>query len=140
MLKLTLLALVLAPSLAFAAQSNPRLDRIERETQACLDNDENGSTAGMNGCLIEGDEKADRLLNETYQRAVKSLKQDKDADSVERLKRLQAAQRAWIPSRTADCTLVGATMLGGSGESTMTLSCLYGKTVERVKFLDENAL
>jgi len=116
---------------------NSRLERIEREYTACHADEENQSTAGMNGCNNEAYDKADRLLNEIYRNKVASLKRDNDADSREILKRLQAAQRAWITSRDADCQLSGTSMLGGSGEGTIITGCHYSETAKRVKFLEE---
>jgi len=140
MMKLTLLAFALVPTLAMAAPDragNSRLERIEREHTACHADEENHSTAGMNMCNSEAHQKADRLLNEIYQSNVSRLKRANDANSLETIKRLQAAQRAWITSRDADCQLSGTTMLGGSGESTIITGCLYFKTAERVKYLEE---
>lgn len=137
MKKLLIVALVaFTPSLAFA-NSNAKLDRIERELNACTSEEGGHSTQGEIACLFEAHEKADKLLNVVYQALVKTNEQDSE-DGKERNLRLRNAQRAWIPARDADCLLEGATMLNGSGENVMIQGCHYRKTVERVRYLETN--
>lgn len=136
-MKKLLLALALVPAVSFA-NSNGKLARIDAELKTCLSAEGGDSTAGMMGCYLEGNEKADALLNEVYQKALRELRRGGDEDSKEILARLRVAQRAWIPSRDADCLLEATSMLGGSGENVVIITCHYAKTVARVKFLEEN--
>jgi uncharacterized protein YecT (DUF1311 family) len=137
MKKLLIVALVaFTPTLAFG-NSNAKLDRIERELQACMSEEGGHSTQGEIACFIAGHGKADKLLNVVYQQLVKSNERDADRGK-ERNLRLRNAQRAWIPARDADCRLEGATMLNGSGENVLVHGCHYRKTAERVRYLEAN--
>lgn len=132
-MKFALLALaILAPSLAQASS----VDDIRRTWDACLEKEENQSTAGMNMCADQAYTLADKELNLVYQGAVKA-NSGRDGDSVETLKRLKAAQRAWITFRDANCNLQGIQMLGGSGEGPVVGGCLVSTTLDRVKELTE---
>jgi len=142
MKKLSLFALALLPSLAFASSTSDQLERIDRELKTCLAEEGGSSTIGMKMCLGNADAEADELLNKNYKGQVAALKKktgdrESDADNKEILRRLVAAQRAWIPSRSADCELSSSIMLGGTGEGVEAISCHYSKTVERVKYLED---
>lgn len=132
--------LVLAPALAFADVKSD-IAQVEQATQKCLDNPENYSTAGMNGCLNEGYEAADKILNSYYRQLTSDLKRksgDKETDAynAEILNRLIKSERAWIAFRDAQSSYEGTTMLGGSGETTTVLNSLYDMTKARVLQLE----
>jgi uncharacterized protein YecT (DUF1311 family) len=134
-----MLALALLPALAHA-DATSELAQIDKSMQACIAKDE--SNMGMKMCTGEAYEAADKLLNRIYKNTTLELKKktgDKYADdqNAETLKRLVAAQRAWIPFKDAQCELEGTSMLGGSGESLVIGGCMYQMTVDRVKAIAE---
>lgn len=134
-----LLALALLPALAHADVDSD-LARIANDLDACTARD--SSNQGMKFCNGDAHASADKLLNRNYKNLVLELKKksgDKfsDGQNAETLKRLVAAQRAWIPFKDAQCSLEGAVMLGGSGETLQVSSCLYRLTAERVKAISE---
>jgi uncharacterized protein YecT (DUF1311 family) len=134
-----LLALALCPSLALADATSD-LAKIDKAFEACIAKDE--SNMGMKMCTGEAYEAADKLLNRNYKNTVLELKKDSgdkytNESNAEILKRVVAAQKAWIPFKDAQCNLEGTTMLGGSGESLMIGGCMYRMTVDRVKALAE---
>ena len=60
----------------------------------------------------------DARLNSVYQawtEALRHPKSDEAKDDAEILKRLVAAERAWIDFRDKDCNLQSTSMLGGTG-------------------------
>ena len=90
---------------------------------------------------VDGDEvrdalaAADRILNQAYTAWVGALKQPaagEARDDAEILKRLVAAERAWIAFRDANCDLVSTSMLGGTGEGNAFGQCVYEMTKARV--------
>lgn len=132
-MKFALLALaLLAPNFSQASS----VDDIRRTWDSCLANEENQSTAGMNMCADQAYTLADKELNLVYQGAVKA-NSGRDENEVETLKRLKAAQRAWITFRDTNCQLQGTSMLGGSGEGPVVGGCLVSTTLDRVKELTE---
>jgi uncharacterized protein YecT (DUF1311 family) len=114
-LPLLLLAGLLSSSAAFA--------------QECDRSDE--SPAGMNVCAHEDYEAADAKLNKTYGEIMKRL-----SDDAEGRKLLQAAQRAWIGFRDAECDFSTADSQGGSIHPMLMSGCLQGLTEARTKQLD----
>jgi uncharacterized protein YecT (DUF1311 family) len=116
------------------ADVKKELARIEARLDACMKVD--GSNSGMKQCTSSAYQAADKILNETYQQLSKSWSAG-DSDSVERKKRLVAAQRAWVAFRDADCSLQASDMLGGTGEGLIVLGCLYKATSDRAKQLEE---
>jgi len=82
---------------------------------------------------------ADARLNSVYQawtEVLKHPKPDEAKDDAEILKRLVAAERAWIAFRDTDCTLQSTSMLGGTGEPNAYGDCVYAMTKARVKALE----
>lgn len=100
------------------------------------------STAEINSCLgLELDE-ADKELNSVYRERMREMTaSDAQMESWmnlpkgEHSRRLRNAQRAWITFRDAECAVAGLQMLGGSGESTVTLACLVELTRKRTEEL-----
>ena len=110
---------------------------IDAKLKACLAR--NGSTPGVDNCNAIATAAADRRLNNVYDGLVNALKNPKGADDVrddaEILKRLVAAERAWIAFRDAECNYHSTYMLGGTGETNAYGACLYAQTKARVEAL-----
>lgn len=142
------LLLALALALAVAAPSTPALagarddiDAVEARHKACMD--KAVTDLDYATCAGDGHADADDVLNAAYKVIVRDLPTDTgdpamDADNGEILRRLKAAQRAWVAFRDAECDLAGAQMLGGTGENLMIEGCLYRLTVERVRALEDH--
>ena len=96
--------------------------------QECDRSDE--SQAGMNICAHEDYQAADKELNRTYGEVMKRL-----SDDADRRKLLQAAQRAWIAFRDAECAFSTADSQGGSIHPMLVSGCLQGLTEARTKQL-----
>lgn len=97
--------------------------------QECDESDE--TQTGMNICAGVAYKAADRKLNEAYGKVVAHLK-----DSPEDRKLLQAAQRAWIAFRDAECAFSGNGYAGGSMQPMVVSMCLTDLTETRTKQLD----
>ncbi len=144
-MKITALILGLAfvtTSIPAFASVKSDLRKVTADTQKCLDNPENYSTAGMNMCLGEGYGAADKVLNQVYSGIVEGLKKptgdaDGDKSNAEILGRLVQAQRAWIKFRDEESNLQGIEMLGGTGETQIVLGSLYSMTKTRALQLDK---
>ena len=92
--------------------------------------------AEMNQCAARSAREADADLNLIYKEVVAYYEQaDRDSESTEGLKRLRAAQRAWIAFRDAQCALEGYEALGGSMESMLVSGCLAELTRRRANEL-----
>ncbi len=107
--------------------------------KACLAKDE--TIAGISNCNDTAYTAATKVLTSVYRTNVEKLKRtganDDAARDAESLKRLIASERAWIDYRDSDCQLEGITMLGGSGEGTIVGGCLYARTADLAKRLDD---
>jgi uncharacterized protein YecT (DUF1311 family) len=83
-----------------AGQAHAAKDAVEaRYTpayQRCLDRPEGQSTLGMMDCAAAETKIQDARLNAAYRKAMAGL-------TAEQKPRLQAAQRAWIAFRDAEC-------------------------------------
>ena len=82
---------------------------------------------------------ADARLNGVYQAWVEVLKHpmpDDAKEDAEILKRLIAAERAWIAFRDDDCNLQSTSALGGTAEPVVFGDCRYAMTKARVKTLE----
>jgi uncharacterized protein YecT (DUF1311 family) len=90
-------ALVLATGPALAAdKADPVEARYTPAYQKCLDSADGQSTLGMIGCASDETAIQDKALNNAYRKAMKDL-------TPEQKTKLQAAQRAWIAFRDAEC-------------------------------------
>ncbi|MER2535697.1 MAG: lysozyme inhibitor LprI family protein [Rhizobiaceae bacterium] len=94
------------------------------QAQKCDRADE--SQAGMNICAAADHQAADRKLNKAYGDIMKRLSDDADAR-----KRLQAAQRAWIAFRDAECDFSTADSREGTIYPALYSECLTALTDER---------
>ena len=121
------LALIILCGSTFA---HADIKKIDADYSKCAE--EAISTMDSRICASEATDLADKELNLVFQTAKKELTAANDADSKEILKRLVAAQRAWITYRDANCSLGGTQMLNGSGESQIISGCIATTTIERV--------
>lgn len=136
------LAACLACLSALPASADPRrdADRIEARARSCLAGA--GSNVEMKACSWQAYQDADGVLNRAYKAIVADLAAPKgddvlDRDDAETLRRLKAAQRAWIAYRDGQCLLESAEMLGGTGEGLVESDCLGRLTIERVRALED---
>jgi uncharacterized protein YecT (DUF1311 family) len=100
-----------------------------------------GSPYEQSACLEAALRRADAALNEAYRRAQAAIDADGMAGAADRAawkRALQAAQRAWIAFRDADCgEVVGYEWHQGSGSGPATLACRLDKTERRARELTE---
>jgi uncharacterized protein YecT (DUF1311 family) len=81
---------------------------------------------------------ADKELNAIYPKVIEVFKELYSPDMIasangqDPVVDLKDAQRKWIAFRDANCRLVGAEMLGGSGQPLIETGCLARMTKERV--------
>lgn len=88
--------------------------------------------ADMNQCAGRDAAAADADLNLVYRQVVAHFEQmDRDSETNEGVKRLRAAQRAWIAFRDAQCSLAGYEALGGSMETLLVSGCEADLTKRR---------
>ncbi|WP_128912206.1 lysozyme inhibitor LprI family protein [Granulicella sibirica] len=100
------------------AQNPSEFAATDAKLQACVDRD--SSNMHIMACNSVAQMFADARLNNVYQawtEVLKHPKPDEAKDDAEILKRLVAAERAWITFRDTDCSLQSTSMLGGTGES-----------------------
>ena len=84
----------------------------------------------IGACLQEAAKKADRIMNETYNKKMSQLgNESKD--------RLRKAQRAWIVFRDMSCHYEADVAKGGSMEGELWQLCLEKMTKQRSKELEE---
>ncbi|WP_027059166.1 lysozyme inhibitor LprI family protein [Mesorhizobium loti] len=86
----------------------------------------------MNICAGEDYQAADARLNKAYQNLISS--DDADGKAL-----MQAAQRAWISFRDAECAHTTAASAGGSIHAMEVSQCLTRLTNERIKQLAASA-
>ncbi|UVK42201.1 lysozyme inhibitor LprI family protein [Mesorhizobium sp. AR07] len=94
--------------------------------QECDRNDD--SQQMMNICAGEDYQAADDRLNTAYQDLINS-------DDADDKRLLQAAQRAWIAFRDAECTHSTAASSGGSIHAMEVSQCLTRLTNDRIRQL-----
>ncbi|TPN00430.1 lysozyme inhibitor LprI family protein [Mesorhizobium sp. B2-3-3] len=86
----------------------------------------------MNICAGEDYQAADARLNKAYQDLIGS-------DDADDKRLLQAAQRAWIAFRDAECAHITVASQGGSIHAMEVSQCLTRLTNERIKQLAASA-
>ena len=119
------------------AQAPSEFAAVDARLKACEDRD--SSNAHIMACTSVVQPIVDARLNSIYQAWIEALrhpKPDEAKDNAEILKRLVAAERAWIDFRDKDCNLQSTSMLGGTGEPIAYGACLYSMTKARVKTLE----
>ena len=86
----------------------------------------------MNQCAARDANEADADLNLIYKTVVSHYEQaDRSAETTEGVKRLRAAQRAWVAFRDAQCAVAGYEAMGGSMESLLVSGCVADLTKRR---------
>ena len=119
------------------AQSPEDFSFIDANLKVCLA--KHSDTQGVDNCYGVAKAAADRRLNDVYGGLVNALKRPAGPadvrDDPEILRRLIAAERAWIAFRDAECSYDSSYMLGGTGEDGADAACLYAQTKTRVKTL-----
>ncbi|MFG7490576.1 lysozyme inhibitor LprI family protein [Methylorubrum rhodesianum] len=85
---------------------------------------------GIGACLERAWQIADKELNETYARAMKSIENDEAGRKWR--EQLKLAQQAWLRIRDADCgDLVFSEWMNGTGAGAAAVACQVGHTVAR---------
>ncbi len=119
------------------AQASSEFSAADAKLKACMARD--SSNMHIMACDSVAQIVADARLNSVYQAWTDALKHpepDEAKDDAEILKRLIAAEQAWIDFRDKDCSLQSTSMLGGTGEPTVSGDCVYAMTKARVKALE----
>ena len=116
------------------AKSPADFSIIDAKLKACLAR--HGDTPSVDNCYGVAKTAADRRLNDVYAGLVNALKHPADSlelrDDPEILRRLMAAERAWIVFRDAECRYHSSYMLHGTGEDGADTACVYAQTKRRV--------
>lgn len=119
------------------AQAPADFSAIDAKLKACSASNPNND--GESNCTMTAKAAADRRLNDIYGSIVNGLQHPKASDDArddaEILKRLTAAERAWIAFRDAECGYQSTVALGGTGEGYANAACLYAQTKARVAAL-----
>lgn len=120
---------------AARAQSPADFSAIEVKLKAC--ENVHVDTGGSARCQITAFDAADKRLNQVYSGIVAYFKKPGSdaAVNVEIVKRLVAAERAWVVFRDAQCTYMSSTALNAPLEGYEYHSCRYQLTKERIKAL-----
>lgn len=123
-----ILALFVASAVAGTASAQVSLKQIQgRYTPAygrCMAQPAAKSTLGMLNCVAAETRVQDQRLNAGYARLMRSMTPDER-------QRLQAAQRAWIAYRDADCAARVDPVQWGSLSRIDGSLCTLNRTVER---------
>ena len=123
---------------AVRAQGPSEFAAADARLKACIARD--SSNAHIQACTSVVQEIADARLNAVYYGSwTNALKHSAPADAkddAEVLKRLVAAERAWIDFRDKDCNLQSTSALGGTGEAGAFGDCHYTLTEARVMALE----
>ena len=137
MKKIVIAAVATLAAASACAQSPGDFSAVDAKLNECSAS--NPNNPGVSNCTMAAKATADQRLNDVYGGLVNALKHPKDPDDVrddaEILKRLIAAERAWITFRDAECGYRSTVALGGTGEGYANAACLYMQTKERVRVL-----
>ncbi len=122
--------------MAARAQSPTDFSAIEAKLKSCetahVDAD------GSAHCQIAAFSAADKQLNVVYGNITAHFKKpgpDHEADNDEIVKRLVAAERAWVVFRDAQCNYMSTVALHAPLEGYEYHACRYAMTKERIKVL-----
>ena len=118
---LAVFGLLLSTSPLAAADSE-----MTQEYLTCMDKS-SGNTAGMTDCISAETARQDARLNENYKRLMQKL-------SAKRKNALQAAQRAWVKFRDANCSFYFDPD-GGTAALLDGRDCFLQATADRAKEL-----
>ncbi len=119
------------------SQAPADFSAIDARLEAC--SARNPGNPGVSNCTMAAKAAADRQLNAVYSTIVSGLKRGAGPqgtrDDPEILRRLIAAERAWVTWRDAECNYQSSVALGGTGEGYAYAACLYAQTKARVSAL-----
>jgi uncharacterized protein YecT (DUF1311 family) len=104
-----------------ALQGANKIDRIEQNTQKCLD--KNTATSNTIDCIDIEAKQRDKELNQTYQKLKKML----DPKTRQALKK---AQRQWIKTRDSDTKLIDQIYLSPTLSGSMYRLTKYSDFIE----------
>ena len=102
-----------------------------------LDCEKAMSTPELNECAARQQKAVELRLNQTYQKALKSLQQpdtEMDKFSATRQKLIEA-QRAWVKFREADCEAVYLQYMSGGIRNLMFTGCMQKHAERRIEDL-----
>ena len=119
------------------AQGPSQFAAADARLKACIARD--SSNDHIQTCTSVVQQIADARLNAVYGSWTDALKHPAPADAkddAEVLKRLVAAERAWIDFRDKECDLQSTSALGGTGEAGAFGDCRYTLTKARVTALE----
>lgn len=118
------------------AQSVADFSTLDAKLEAC--SARRPDNPGVSNCTMAAKAAADRRLNDVYIGVINRLKHpgpDHAPYDAEMVRRLIAAERAWIAFRDAECNYQSTVALGGTGEGYAYAACLYAQTKARVRVL-----
>lgn len=107
--------------------ASARDDGLTKQFSICMDKAD-GVTADMLDCIGSETKRQDTRLNKAYKEVMAQL-------SPARNKELQAAQRAWIKFRDANCNFY-ADPEGGTMATVSSNDCFMSATASRAKELE----
>ena len=120
------------------ARSQPSADFSSIDARLKVCSDHHPDIPGSASCTKMAADAADKRLNEIYSTIVQGFKHPKPDEATadtEILKRLIAAERAWIAFRDAECNYESTVALGAPLEGFENVDCLYAQTKARAKTL-----
>ena len=97
---------------------------IGRISNPCMKAPGGDTTLGMTMCLDRETRIWDALLNDEYQKLIENLEPNA-------VKKVRAAQRAWIAARDADCEVPYGIFEGGTIARPMAVECMRDATATR---------
>lgn len=119
------------------AQGSSEFAAADARLKVCIARD--STNDGIQTCTSVAQKAADARLNAFYESWTKALKHPGPGDAkddAEVLRRLVAAERAWIDFRDKDCDLQSTSALSGTAEATVFSDCRYTLTKARVLALE----
>ena len=130
------LALLSASAVAQSATDFSAIDAKEKACEVARQ-----TVIGSGFCEKEAQADADRRLNEVYAHIVDKIKQSEDDPArTQILRRLIAAERAWVVFRDAECTYESSVAMNAPLEGYEYNACRYEQTKGRIRALVNPAM
>jgi uncharacterized protein YecT (DUF1311 family) len=101
--------------------------------------DETESNVELKACLSRAANKADRLLNQSYQTlqdAIRKSAKEMEQAPEPQLKALTDAQKQWIDFRDANCAFEDSLAFGGTATGGNYSACFCALSYERINDFD----
>lgn len=98
------------------------------------------SNVEIGDCTYAAYQKADKALNAFWPKVLASIDAADYMPAADRRtwkETVIAAQRAWVTFKEADCNAVTYEWWGGSGAGVAEATCLYDRTTQRLKQLED---